>query len=344
MSDAFAAIADLDDETLRALLAGADPQARLHAAWALGLRSSVGGTAAARALLTREPHAGVRRHLAVMLGGDLDALSALLDLDPSERVRSTALRLLVQSWPRDRRPALGERVIRVLARETDEDVLLVAIELASDLDDVITVDRAAPFLASAQARVRAGAIDALLKHRDPRGARCVADASFSWPDEVRQRTWQRFLPSHRDALVSSARARDLDAERWVELIRMAFDDGEMEHADIAWLSDHGRALDEEVLRISRAASLPQALLIAHASELSGNREELEWRAWRCLYLLAAQGHDGLRIEPALAAPLAEISGALERRWQADAEHLVLDLELDVAWLREGLVRLAAVTG
>lgn len=125
---------------------------------------------------------------------------------------------------------------------------------------------------------------------------------------------------------------------------MAFDDGEMEHVDIAWLSDRGRALDEEVLRISRSASLPQARLIAHASELIGTGEQPGWLAWRCLYFLAAQGHEGVRIEQPLTTPLGEIRRALARRWQADEEHLVLDLELDVAWLSEGLAQLAADTG
>jgi hypothetical protein len=92
----FADIAQLDTGTLRSVLETGEAPERVRAAWALALR--LGG--AIRSELVQdsltEPHAGVRRHLVVVLAGyqERAVLATLARQDPEAEVRAAACQYL----------------------------------------------------------------------------------------------------------------------------------------------------------------------------------------------------------------------------------------------------------
>ncbi|XYH96904.1 HEAT repeat domain-containing protein [Sorangium sp. So ce1128] len=96
--ESYANIASQPESTLRELLEHESPQVRLHAAWALGLRKGQEflGDIASRA--GREPSAGVRQHLMIMLagGGEKAAIATFAALDPDALVRATACQYLAR--------------------------------------------------------------------------------------------------------------------------------------------------------------------------------------------------------------------------------------------------------
>ena len=89
----FSEVDRLDAESLKTLLVGGEPPERVWAAWALGLRHHEAFARELRATAAEEPHAGVRRHLVVVLAGAGERRSILTIAahDPDERVRATAL-------------------------------------------------------------------------------------------------------------------------------------------------------------------------------------------------------------------------------------------------------------
>lgn len=316
-AEALAALIALDEPSIRAHLAGPDPTRRLHAAWALGLRARDGGAAAARRLLAAEPHAGVRRHLAVMLGGDLEALGALLELDPSERVRETALHLVAQSWPIDGHVQLAERVLAVAQADPSSDVRLAALDLLGGLAQHVE-SGALLALVDAQrdtqdARLAWAAIRLAAQRADPSVVHALVTWSVSAGRELRARTWGLLGPP-RAILESLRRIRELGREDEVPatLVREALDhcldDASVPFADVAWVD--GLGLDDEILRVVPHEGLPPAWLLARARSVLDDNES--WIAWSALRSLARLGEEGRRIEPGSAQELEALSAELEK--------------------------------
>jgi hypothetical protein len=94
----FSDVERLDSEGLKALLVEGEPPERVWAAWALGLRHHEGFARDLRGTVAEEPHAGVRRHLVVVLAGAGESRSVrtLAVHDPDERVRATALQYVAR--------------------------------------------------------------------------------------------------------------------------------------------------------------------------------------------------------------------------------------------------------
>ncbi|MBN8611777.1 MAG: hypothetical protein J0L92_14375 [Deltaproteobacteria bacterium] len=244
-------------------------------------------------------------------------------------------------------PGLAACVSAVLDDSSD-DVRLAALELVHDLGLSVGVDRLARHLHASDGRTREASIRALLAPGATNegvtasdGARCVFDASFSWSDARRRATWERLASGHRDALIASARAHALDTSGWVELVQYAFDDGAEDFGVMAWLLAHGAPLEEEVLRVSRPASIPQSFSIGVASRFVDDPRG--YAPWRALRLLADRGHEGARIEPEIEGALRQIRGAIRDTPLLDEEasdQYRLDLERIVV----GLARLAGEPG
>lgn len=138
---------------LRDVLAHGNPAERVHAAWALGLRSQ----AASEALIDRadaEPNAGVRRHLVVVLAGlgERDCVRTLAEHDPSDAVRATAcvaLLRLAHGAPEDETLVLDR-----LARDPSDEVRIRVIEETA-IDELPRTARAiAELLAHSSSEVR----------------------------------------------------------------------------------------------------------------------------------------------------------------------------------------------
>jgi len=94
----FSEVDRLDAESLKTLLFGGEPPERVWAAWALGLRHHEAFARELRATAAEEPHAGVRRHLVVVLAGagERQSILTMAAHDPDERVRATALQYVAR--------------------------------------------------------------------------------------------------------------------------------------------------------------------------------------------------------------------------------------------------------
>src|SRR6188508_2924107 len=94
----FSEVDLLDAESLKTLLVGGEPPERVWAAWALGLRHHEAFARELRATAAEEPHAGVRRHLVVVLAGagERQSILTMAAHDPDERVRATALQYVAR--------------------------------------------------------------------------------------------------------------------------------------------------------------------------------------------------------------------------------------------------------
>ena len=100
----FTDVERLDADALKTLLIVGEPPERVWAAWALGLRHHQAFARELRATAAEEPHAGVRRHLVVVLAGAGERQSVLTMAahDPDERVRATALQYVARlAQPKD---------------------------------------------------------------------------------------------------------------------------------------------------------------------------------------------------------------------------------------------------
>jgi len=100
----FSDVERLDPDALKTLLIAGEPPERVWAAWALGLRHHQAFARELRATAAEEPHAGVRRHLVVVLAGAGERQSVLTMAahDPDERVRATALQYVARlAQPKD---------------------------------------------------------------------------------------------------------------------------------------------------------------------------------------------------------------------------------------------------
>ena len=173
----FSDVERLDPEALKALLVEGEPPERVWAAWALGLRHHEGFARNLRATVAEEPHAGVRRHLVVVLAGAGESRSVrtMAVHDPDERVRATALQYVARlagAKDHDANDLLAE----VLARGAPLLQLGCIAGLRADAPPALW-GAAAACVTSADRDLRWAAYEAVMRHgafahhRAPAGAR-----------------------------------------------------------------------------------------------------------------------------------------------------------------------------
>jgi len=94
----FAEVKRLDADALKSLLVAGEPPERVWAAWELGLRHDRAFARELPATAAEEPHAGVRRHLVVVLAGagEIRSVLTMAVHDPDDRVRATALQYVAR--------------------------------------------------------------------------------------------------------------------------------------------------------------------------------------------------------------------------------------------------------
>ena len=138
----FADLQELDDASLRALVEGeGDEPERVWAAWAIALRAAGGASDGGKGsapgavgamlggALSREPSAGVRAHLVLVLMGQGErvAVAILARRDPSSLVRAAACRCLARTaTPGD--DALNELLAHALASDESADVRVAILD------------------------------------------------------------------------------------------------------------------------------------------------------------------------------------------------------------------------
>ncbi|MCE9573374.1 MAG: hypothetical protein K8W52_09470 [Deltaproteobacteria bacterium] len=147
----------LGEPELRARLRDGAPVERVWCAWQLGLRRA--GSHDFAEQVKREPHPGVRRHLAVAVAGahDVDVLVVMARHDPDSGVRSTAMLLatrfaaaglipwaIIEAGLADEAPGVREAIVGALPEEAPGPALLIGA------------------LADASREVRRAAIDRVL--------------------------------------------------------------------------------------------------------------------------------------------------------------------------------------
>jgi len=127
--ESYAEIAAQPESALRELLKHDSALVRLHAAWALGMRKGQTflGDIASRA--GREPTAGVRQHLMIMLagGGEKSLIATFATLDPDALVRATACQYLARLVEPSDRP-LYDVLLECATNDPEEDVRCAAIQ------------------------------------------------------------------------------------------------------------------------------------------------------------------------------------------------------------------------
>ncbi len=99
--EGFESVAKLDLDDLKDLLRRGDPQERVWAAWALGLKLGPLILPELVACTFKSPAPGTRRHLIVVLAGlgETSVLKKLAEEDRDEYVRATACQYLIRTAP-----------------------------------------------------------------------------------------------------------------------------------------------------------------------------------------------------------------------------------------------------
>jgi hypothetical protein len=163
----FGDVAREDEAVLRRLLAGdGDEPERLWAAWSLALRrvGSAGGLVAQH--VTREPAAGVRAHLALLLvaHGERAAAIALARHDPSATVRAAAYRSLARTAALQD-DALNDLLAHALANERSAEVRAAILDGLQPDAPAFVCKRALVAVEDQDVDVRERAIDFALRYR-----------------------------------------------------------------------------------------------------------------------------------------------------------------------------------
>jgi hypothetical protein len=153
----FEEVRALRGKELHRLFAEGDGRERVWAAWAIGLALGAESLPTLLGELDRDPSAGVRCHLVVMLAGlqQADLLATLALEDPAEEVRASALTYLIRIGRADRAALLFDR----LAEDPSAAVRLVVATHCSD---------PARFFADPSAAVCEAALDRLALSELPR--------------------------------------------------------------------------------------------------------------------------------------------------------------------------------
>ncbi len=159
--DSYEAAAELDHDQLRVLFETGRPEQRVWAIWALALEH---GPAELIARVGRQPDAGVRRTLAVILAshGEYDLLLGLARDDPSIAVRASAVQLAT-------RLAAGDAIDRAVVDDATRAEPEIRIALLGAIDTgapawLIAIARDA--LASPAPEVQEEAFETLVRTGD----------------------------------------------------------------------------------------------------------------------------------------------------------------------------------
>lgn len=161
----FCDIARLPPERLRQLISSTVPTERIFAAWALGLTQQNSAAPYLTGAMDREPDAGVRRHLIVVLAGlgERDAVCVLAEYDPDEHVRATAVRQLLRlARPQD--ADLHALLVRCVQRDKPT-VCIACIEEVKPDSPQQLLDAIEPLIVHPDAAVRAAVIERLARGR-----------------------------------------------------------------------------------------------------------------------------------------------------------------------------------
>jgi hypothetical protein len=191
-ADTFADVSQLPDAVLRELLDDASSIRRLWAVWALGLRAGRSFAPEVSARIDREPDAGLRRHMAVLLAGDRVALEVLAESDPDERVRSTAYGLLLRTAGPHTLDSVAEHLLMVARRDPSACVRAECLRALTTRPTGRSVKEIAPCLDDAELTVREVAADLLLASGAwPERWTVLAEAAAREADEhERRRLWR----------------------------------------------------------------------------------------------------------------------------------------------------------
>jgi len=320
---------------------------RLHAAWALGLRAGSGIPGTARGWIAQEPSPGVRRHMAVLLGGDRAALEALLDHDPSERVRETAMGLLAQAWSRDEEDSLARRVFGVARVDPSPDVRLAAFELLAPLRAHVATGDIMPMLADADARCASAALRLLLAPPEGvSGARALIRHGVGASADERTRVWLAVLEhGHSCVLLEELGGGDpIEAPIALAAFRLLHAERDADFAQLSWASDLADpGVAEAVLQACRIETVPHAWLHRWAMRFGSDDDGGPYVAWRALLALAGLGADGVRPVGLTAEEISSLSDRVQvanLAWFEDQDECDGQPEGSTrAWLLTGLARL-----
>jgi hypothetical protein len=189
-------------DALRAVLASGTPAERVEAAWELAMLLGGEAVAPLRAHVTREPSAGARRHVIVVLAGlgEREAVRALAEHDPDAHVRATAC-----------------RYVTVTATPDDDEASWLAQRLRSDPTDLLAcvVADVGPSSNAALSEV----IDCLQLHpvREVREALVARYERLGAPRSVVERALGERDPELRRRLAALALAYDVDVLGRIDL-------------------------------------------------------------------------------------------------------------------------------
>ncbi|MDB4953128.1 MAG: hypothetical protein JWO36_697 [Myxococcales bacterium] len=157
--ESFDDVHALEERELKTLLDEGHPEQRVWAIWALALRSTLDASALAS---RREPDAGVRRNLAVVLAGHghYDLLVALANRDPAPEVRAAAMQLVVRLAIDG---ALASVHVTERALKDSAEVRVAVLGCIAEHSPTWVVDLAERMLGDREGEVRYEAFEALLR-------------------------------------------------------------------------------------------------------------------------------------------------------------------------------------
>ncbi len=181
----FGEVADLDDESLRALLRGdGDEPERVWAAWALAIRGKAGGKLFDETA-KQEPSPGVRAHLALMLvaSGERAAALVLARRDPNVFVRESAWRYVARTaTPGD--DALNDALAASLSMDPAPSVRAAILDGLPDVVSAYVRDRAVARLDDDSLEVCAAAVDFIMRRDDEDLVRLLLARARSVADDA----------------------------------------------------------------------------------------------------------------------------------------------------------------
>ena len=263
-----------DEKALRDQLANGTAPERVAAAWELALRTDA--ATELRAHLAREPSAGARRHLTVVLAGlgEKDAVRVLAEHDPDHRVRATAVGIAARTSAHgtDLQEWLAER----LCGDPTAELAHVILDCAPDVTT-------APLAAAIDGLSRHATTDVrealVSRYERVGGPRSVVEVALSETDRALRARLAWLARAHDSDLLPRL---DVDTVRAVAA-RAGAEGVALRWAELAQLASHPEHLDD-VLVIAAAGgheNVPLSWLLAYVHERWLGPAEMETIASRC---------------------------------------------------------------
>lgn len=181
----YAQLLPLNELRLRAVSRGGDPQERLWAHWALGVKLGDDYRQEALAALDRERAAGVRRHLLVMLAGfgERRLVEQVAVYDPDPRARATACTQLA-------RVGGYEELLLACCDDEAPEVRAAIVATLEPWPDVRVLERLA---ADESLNVRSAVLDRMLRIDAPWAAKVVEERLEAERDPMLRRRLRRHM-------------------------------------------------------------------------------------------------------------------------------------------------------